>query len=166
MHSWNLNLTRRNLWKQWFKDLKMRREVVEGYFTQSIISRLDLFLSYSWTIFNLYCTDLQGELAIKRTSSVFAPSPPSQPPALVLPSLPPPSQPDNKQMYKSQQQLETRPSPRQSPLTIVNDLLRKVGVLESKLATYNRDHSLRRKLHNKEFIKWLPTVSNVMLCAP
>jgi chromosome segregation ATPase len=72
--------------------------------------------------------DLQGELAVKRLP-VFQPV-------------------DNKDMYRTQ--IDTRGT--HNPLTIVNDLLRKVGVLESKLATYNRDHSLKRKLHN-DFIK-------------
>ncbi|CAG7786570.1 unnamed protein product [Allacma fusca] len=73
--------------------------------------------------------DLQGELAVKRIPGGVQMN-------------------DNKEMYNIQ--IETRGN--HNPLTIVNDLLRKVGVLESKLATYNRDHNLKRKMHN-DFIK-------------
>jgi hypothetical protein len=62
-----------------------------------------------------------------------------------------PQQQDNKETYKSTNGVPEKVC-RSSPLTVVNDLLRKVGVLENKLVSYNKDHSLRRKLH-KDFSK-------------
>jgi len=79
--------------------------------------------------------DLQGELVFKRAATpVGTPQ-------------------DNKETYKVEKLSRTNsltPLGKNTPLSVVNDLLRKVGVLESKLVIYNKDHSLRRKLH-KDF---------------
>lgn len=96
--------------------------------------------------------DLKGELAITRsTTTNVASSNHHQPSPLSVPQQQIPQQPDNKETYKSQVSSPTETKSRPNPLSLVNNLLRQVGVLESKLATYNRDNSLRRKLH-KDFI--------------
>ena len=76
--------------------------------------------------------DLEGELLLKRGAGT------------------PTTPPDNKDVYRTSN--GDAKSCRSSPLTVVHDLLRKVGVLETKIVSYNKDHSLRRKLH-KDFNK-------------